>query len=358
MLSINIPQHTTPDSYQLSEVPVPKIDSPKDILIKTYAASINPIDVKKASGASKLALKDSFPYKIGYDCAGVVEEVGSDVTCFKAGDEVFVRLPECHRGAWSEYAKSTEDFVAPKPAGLSMAEAASIPLAAMTALQALRRYQGNLEGKTVFVPAGLSGTGLFACQLAKSIFKAGKVITTVSTAKVSKVDELLGQGVVDEVIDYSKTDPKTSIPERSVDFILDTTASAMAYLSLMRPGTGTIVTISILTSGDVLQNSSLMRLSPDPADKAPAPFPLRFSLNVLDRIRVLRASRWKVKYFSIFLEPNAKDLELVKGWVESGKVRTVVGTRAHYKDVGAVRDACQKVFDGKGGVGKAVILFD
>lgn len=98
-----------------------------------------------------------------------------------------------------------------------MAEAASIPLAAMTALQALRRYQGNLEGKTVFVPAGcksppdyswrfqfaeicftVSGTGLFACQLAKNVFKAGKVITTVSTAKVSKVDELLGQGVVDE----------------------------------------------------------------------------------------------------------------------------------------------------------------
>jgi NADPH:quinone reductase-like Zn-dependent oxidoreductase len=58
MLSINIPEHTTPDKYELSEVPAPKIDSPKDILIKTHAASINPIDVKKASGVSKLALKD------------------------------------------------------------------------------------------------------------------------------------------------------------------------------------------------------------------------------------------------------------------------------------------------------------
>ncbi|KAJ6108418.1 hypothetical protein N7523_009741 [Penicillium sp. IBT 18751x] len=358
MLSINVSKYTTPDNYELSEVPVPKIDSPKDILIRTHAASINPIDVKKASGASKLVLKDSFPYKIGYDCAGVVEEVGSDVIRFQAGDEVFVRLPECHRGAWSQYAKSTEDFVAPKPAGLSMEDAASIPLAAMTALQALRRYSGNLEGKTVFVPAGLSGTGLFACQLAKNVFKAGKVITTVSTAKIPKVDELLGHGVVDEIIDYTQTDPKTSIPERSVDFMLDTTASAMAYLSLMRPETGTIVTISILTSGDVLQNSSLMRLSPDPTARATVPFPLRCSLNVLDRIRVLRASRWKVKYVSIFLEPNAKDLEMVKEWVENGKVRTVVGTRAHFKDIGAVRDACQKVFDGKGGIGKAVIVFD
>jgi NADPH:quinone reductase-like Zn-dependent oxidoreductase len=69
-------------------------------------------------------------------------------------------LPECHRGAWSELAKTTEDFVAIKPRGLSMAEAASIPLAAMTALQALRKYRGELRGKTVFVPAGCMSESL------------------------------------------------------------------------------------------------------------------------------------------------------------------------------------------------------
>ena len=96
-----------------------------------------------------------------------------------------------------------------------MEDAASIPLASMTSLQALRGYEGDLEGKTVFIPAGrtffwihyyrlgtnlvkVGGTGLFACQLAKNIFKAGKVITTVSTAKVPKVKELLGEGIVDE----------------------------------------------------------------------------------------------------------------------------------------------------------------
>lgn len=98
------------------------------------------------------------------------------MTRFKVGDEVFARLPECHRGniyewkslfyllvtnarslnsgAWSELAKTTEDFVALKPNSLSMEDSASIPLAAMTALQALRGYPGTLEGKTVFVPAG------------------------------------------------------------------------------------------------------------------------------------------------------------------------------------------------------------
>ncbi|OQE12843.1 hypothetical protein PENFLA_c061G09408 [Penicillium flavigenum] len=356
MLSINIPKHTTPDQYELGEVPALAVEQPTDILIKVHAASINPIDVKKASGATKMVLKDSFPYKIGYDCAGTVQDTGTQVTRFKVGDEVFVRLPECQRGSWSEIARSTEDFVALKPKGISMADAASIPLASMTALQALRGYEGDLEGKTVFIPAGLGGTGMFACQLAKKIFKAGKVITTVSTSKVPKVKELLGEGIVDEIIDYRKSDPMTVIPPKSVDFIFDTMGSAMEYLSLVRQG-GAIVTVSILTSGDVLQNSSVMRRSPDKRDKTIVPFPIRVGLNVMDRIRRARASRYGVKYSSIFLEPNATDLESIRQWVEAGKLRTIVGITAHFKDLQAVRGACQVVFDGKGSIGKSVIVF-
>lgn len=99
---------------------------------------------------------------------------------------------------------------------MSFSEAASIPLAAITALQAFNQYKGSLDGKTVFVPAGrersflvaisywyannltVSGTGAYACQLAKNVFKAAKVITTVSTSKVPKVPELLGETVVDQ----------------------------------------------------------------------------------------------------------------------------------------------------------------
>ncbi|KIW15099.1 hypothetical protein PV08_07886 [Exophiala spinifera] len=356
MLSINIPKHTIPEQYELSVLPSLAVESPFDILIKVHAASINPVDVKKASGATKLVLTDSFPYKLGYDCAGTVVDVGSQVTRFKAGDEVFVRLPECHRGSWSELARSTEEFVARKPQNLSMADAASIPLVAMTALQALRGYEGDLRGKTVFVPAGLSGTGLFACQLAKNVFGAGKVITTVSTAKVSQVKELLGEDVVDEIIDYKRVDPQSVIPPRSVDFIFDTTGIAMRYLALMRPK-GTIVTVSILPSGDVLQNSSVMRRSPEKEDKAIVPFPIRIGLNVMHRIRVARASRYGVKYSSIFLETNAADLDSIRQWVEESKLKTVVGTKTYFKDIAEVRNACQVVFDGRGGVGKSVIMF-
>jgi hypothetical protein len=146
------------------------------------------------------------------------------------------------------------------------------------------------------------------------------------------------------------------IPPRSVDFIFDTTGSAMEYLSLVRPK-GAIVTVSILTSGNVLQNSSVMRRSPDKQDKAIVPFPIRIALNVMDRIRRARAFRYGVKYSSIFLEPNAADLNSIREWVETGMVKTIVGTKTHFKNIEAVRNACQVVYDGKGGIGKSVIVF-
>lgn len=130
----------------------------------------------------------------------------------------------------------------------------------------------------------------------------------------------------------------------------------MEYLSLVRPG-GAIITVSILTSGDVLQNSSVMQRSPDKRDKAIVPLPIRVGLSVMDRIRRGRASRYGVKYSSILLEPNATDLDSIRQWIEMGKLRTIVGKKAHFKDLQAVCNACQVVFDGKGGIGKSVIVF-
>lgn len=95
-----------------------------------------------------------FPYIIGYDAAGVITQVGANVKNFKPGDEIYTRLPEINRGAWAEYAKTTASYIALKPKNMSFSEAASLPLAAVTALQAFNHYKGSLEGKTIFVPAG------------------------------------------------------------------------------------------------------------------------------------------------------------------------------------------------------------
>jgi NADPH:quinone reductase-like Zn-dependent oxidoreductase len=351
MLSLNTPTYSPPSGYQLSELPKPVLRDSNDVLIKVHAASINPIDVKKASGVLKRGIKDDFPYKIGYDCAGVVAEVGSEVSRVKVGDEVYTRLPEAFRGSCSEFVTCPDIYIALKPPSLSFNEAASVPLAAMTALQALRRYQGDLAEKTVLVPAGLGGTGLFACQLAKHVFKAGKVIITVSTSKIPKVKELLGNNTVDEIIDYTKEDPKTAIEPGTVDFLFDTIGSSMEYLSLMRPKTGCIISVSTTPSGDQLQNSSLMDLPHHPV----LPLPIKLALNLTDSIRKFRARRYGVYYSYMFLESSGDDLDVLRDHIETGKLRTVVGTTAPLKDLAAVQEACQVVYSGRGGLGKVVI---
>jgi NADPH:quinone reductase-like Zn-dependent oxidoreductase len=351
MLSVCISSYAKPSEYQLLELPRPEITDPTDVLIKVHAASVNPVDLKKAEGAFKVALKDSFPYKIGYDAAGTVAEIGAGVTRFRIGDAVYVRLPESHRGSWSEYAVCPERYIALKPASLSFENAASIPLAASTAFQALRKYDGDLSGKTVFVPAGLSGTGLFACQLAKNVFHAGKVITTVSTAKVPKIPELLGKGTVDQVIDYKKVDPKSVIEHGSVDFLFDTNGLAMEYLCLMRSGSGGIISISTAPSGTQLQNSAVMRLPHHPT----VPLVPRIVLNTMDYTRKLRAKRYGVSYSYMFLEPNGEDLDKLRGYIEEGKLKQVVGTTVNMQDISEVRKACQVVYNNRGGLGKVVI---
>ncbi|KAL2785764.1 chaperonin 10-like protein [Aspergillus keveii] len=318
MLSVGITSHTTPSEYQLLEFSRPEIKDPQDVLIKVHAASVNPIDLKKAEGVFKTALKDSFPYKIGYDAAGTVEQTGTGVTRVKVGDAVYVRLPESHRGSWSEYAVCPERFIALKPPSLSFEDAAAIPLAASTAFQALKKYHGDLSGKTVFVPAGLGGTGSFACQLAKNVFHAGRVITTVSTAKVPKVPELLGEGTVDQIIDYKESDPKDVIEHGSIDFLFDTAGLAMEYLCLMRKGSGCIISISTTPSGSQLQDSGVMRLPHRPR----VPLVPKLALNLMDSVRRFRASRYGVSYSYMFLEPSGEDLDKLRGLRRRGKAET------------------------------------
>jgi NADPH:quinone reductase-like Zn-dependent oxidoreductase len=149
------------------------------------------------------------------------------------------------------------------------------------------------------------------------------------------------------VIDYTKTDPKSVIPAQSVDFLLDTVGDAMQYLSLMRPKASSIVSIASLPSGDTLQKSGV-----------PVPFYIKFVLNLVDAYQKWRASRWGVSYLFWFLEPNGEDLDLIRGWVEEGELKPIVGTRVHYKDMAAVREACTVVYKAKGGIGKTVISFE
>ena len=128
----------------------------------------------------------------------------------------------------------------------------------------------------------------------------------------------------------------------------------MEYLSLMRPDTGYIISVSTLPSGNQLQASSLMQLPHQPA----LPFPMKLALNLMDCVRKFRARRYGVTYSYMFLQSSSKDLDELRDLVESGKLRTVVGTVASLKDIKAVQEACQVVYSGRGGLGKMVIKVD
>ncbi|EON65854.1 hypothetical protein W97_05096 [Coniosporium apollinis CBS 100218] len=348
MRSLAIQRYCTPVDYDVLNVPQPQIEAPDDILIKVYAASINPVDVKVASGVAKMVQPETFPYKIGYDLSGIVVSVGPDASSrFKPGDEVYARVPERCRGTISDFALSTASATALKPKLLSHTHAGSLPLVSLTALQALdaadAELEGGLKGKTVFIPDGLSGVGTVAIQLAKNVFGASKVITTLSPSKIAKVDEILGKGIVDQVIDYTKQEPAQTLPKGSVDSMFDTMGGAMGCLRAMKEG-GVIVTVAALPFGPDMERVM-----------SNAPVVARWALNAIGFAAQYRASRYKVKYSYLFTHERGSDLKRLGNWLDQGKVVPVVCRVSSLTDLQGVRDGCQEVLAAKGGIGKFVI---
>jgi NADPH:quinone reductase-like Zn-dependent oxidoreductase len=135
--------------------------------------------------------------------------------------------------------------------------------------------------------------------------------------------------------------------------MFDTVGLAMDYLSLLRPKTGMIISIATTPSGEQVQTSGMMHIPSKPV----VPSYIRILLNMVDKMRKYRASRWNVTYSYLFLDANGKDLDTLRELIEKGSVKPIVGTTANFKDIDEVRKACELVYNGKGGVGKAVITF-
>lgn len=188
-----------PESLRLEEVPVP-VPADDEVLIRVHAASVNPID--RTYRGRPYALRAMLGWTkpkdpgVGRDLAGTVEAIGKSVTRFKAGDEVF----GVARGAFAEYACAGEGRLALKPANVSFEEAAAVPIAGITALQALRDQGAVQAGQKVLINGAAGGVGSFAVQIAKWL--GAEVTAVCSTQNVERV-RALG---ADRVIDYSKED--------------------------------------------------------------------------------------------------------------------------------------------------------
>lgn len=283
----------SPDVLKMAEVqkPVPQDD---EILIKVVAAAT-------AAGDWHLLRADPFIIRfmfglfspkfniLGAEVAGRVEAVGKNVTHFKVGDEVFGDLSASGFGGFAEYAKAKASSFALKPANLSFAEAAAIPVSSVTALQALRDH-GNLKpGQRVLINGASGGVGTFAVQIAKAL---GAHVTAVcSTSKVEMV-RALG---ADEVIDYKQEDFTQNGKQYDLILAANGYQPLSAYQRSLTPQ-GTYV----MTGGEMKQMFEVMILGP------------------------MRSKEGGQKLMNILLKNSREHLTFMKELIEAGKVKPVI----------------------------------
>jgi NADPH:quinone reductase-like Zn-dependent oxidoreductase len=255
MKAIIYTEYGSPDVIQFKEVeiPTPKAD---EVLIKVHAASVNAADWHYLRGTPwlfRLAAGLTKPKNIflGADVAGRVAAVGKNVTQFQPGDAVFGDLSACGRGTFAEYVCASESALVLKPANISFAEAAAVPVAAVTALQGLQSKTQIQPGQKVLINGASGGVGSFAVQIARAF---GAEVTAVCSTQ--NLDRMRSIGA-DHVIDYTREDFTQN--GQQYDFILAANGYRpfSAYKRALNPG-GTYV----MSGGATAQMFEAMLMGP------------------------------------------------------------------------------------------------
>jgi NADPH:quinone reductase-like Zn-dependent oxidoreductase len=288
---------------QAGEAPEPTLGA-RDALVDVHAAGVNLLDAKIRDGEFKVFLPYKAPFILGHDVAGVVSRVGSDATRFSVGDEVYARVRDGRMGTFAERIAVHEDDLAIKPGSLSMAEAASVPLVALTAWQALVERANLQRGQKVLIHAGSGGVGTYAIQLAKQL--GATVAATTGTSNVEWVRDL----GADIVIDYRTQDFEKIL--QGYDVILDSQSGATLTNSLrvLKPGG---IAIGIAGPPD-----------PDFARQLGKRFPLLPVMSLLS-FKTRRAARRRgVRYSFLFMHASGAQLEKITKRLDTGNLRPIV----------------------------------
>jgi len=210
MKAIVVHEYGGPEVLKYEDAPRPE-PKENEVLVRVMAAGVNPVDALIRSGKYAKFFGTSLPLVPGYDIAGVVEKIGTKIAKLKVGDAVYAY--PMWGGGYAEYAVATDGEAALKPKSISFVEAAGVPLAALTAWQALIDVAKMDKGQTVLIHGGSGGVGSFAIQIAKA--RGAKVIATASTSN----QDLLKQLGADVAIDYTKQ--KFEDVAKDVDVVLD-----------------------------------------------------------------------------------------------------------------------------------------
>jgi NADPH2:quinone reductase len=233
-----------PNVLKVEEVDLPQISN-NEVLIKVHGAGVNPVDAKTRKGLGFVAENIKLPWTPGYDVAGEIFKIGENVKDFHIGDKVFGMVGFALKGGcYAEYVSCNADEIVRIPENIYIADAAAVPLAALTAFQGLFEIGKLKKGERVLIHAGAGGVGHFAVQFAKNI---GAYV--ISTASKENHRFLLDLGV-DEIIDYRNTDFSEKV--RNIDLVLDLMGFDIGVLSLKTlKKNGRIVTVPTITADKV-----------------------------------------------------------------------------------------------------------
>ncbi|MFF7012704.1 NADP-dependent oxidoreductase [Streptomyces fimicarius] len=313
------------------EVPDPEVGA-DDVLVKIHAASVNPLDLKLRDGAFKAFLPYRLPLVLGNDLAGTVVRVGPAVTRFAVGDEIYARPDKDRIGTFAELIAVHQDDVAIKPATLTMEEAASLPLVALTAWQALVERAQVQPGRKVLIHAGAGGLGTIAVQLAKAL--GAHVAATASTAKADLVKEL----GADVVVDYRKQDFETVLD--GYDVVLDSLGGENLAKSLrvLKPG-GKAIGVAGPPDAAFARELGLNPI-------------LRIVMSALSFTTRRRAKRRGVTYSFLFMKAGGGTLREFARLVDAGKIRPVVDRVFPFDQTPKAMEYVEK---GRAKAGKVVI---
>jgi NADPH:quinone reductase-like Zn-dependent oxidoreductase len=241
MQAVRFHDYGGPEMLVLEQVPRPQ-PQPDQVLIRLQATGVNPADWKMRAGFYKEFMPLPLPWTPGLDGAGIVEAVGADITRFRKGQAVYGIVT----GGYAGYAIAPASDLQPKPAHLSFEQAASAPMGALTAWQAVIEEAKVQPGQRVLVHGAAGGVGIYAVQFAR--WKGAHVIGTASAANIEFVRSLGAE----TVIDYDATPFETAL--KDVDVVVDTVGGEVLERSwaVLRPG-GALVTIAALLSPEAGQ---------------------------------------------------------------------------------------------------------
>jgi len=333
MKAFAIDSYGGPEVVRARDLPEPEPGA-NDLVVDVRAASVNPVDFKIRSGRMKTLVKDRFPLVLGCDCSGRVVRVGAAVTKFAVGDEVFARLRLDRIGAFAERTLVDEALAVKKPAALSHAEAASIPLVGLTSWQALVEIGKVRPGDRVLVHAGAGGVGTFAIQLARHLGA-----TVVTTASAKNRDLLIRLGAT-EVVDYKSVRFEEVVAPCDVVFDTQGGDTLERSFEVVKPG-GIVVTIGGNPDAKFAKAWGLNPL---------LVLALRFMMRKVTRL----AREKRVTFEYLLMRPEGEQLAAIAALLEARTIQPVLARTVAFEET----PEAIAIVEAGHSVGKVVVVRD